>query len=370
MLSRGHSLIFQKVTSRRLKKVLFIVPYPAGFAPSQRFRFEQYFHILTANNIQFKTASFWSPAAWKILYKEGNTVKKLHYLLVGIIRRVGSLFSVRGYDFIFIHREALPVGPPVVEFIISKFLHRKIIYDFDDAIWLPNTSQQNSLAAQLKWHNKVKHICGWSWKISCGNDFLASFAHNYNSNVVVNPTTIDTAYHHPLSRNNSRPVIGWTGTHSTMKYLNALTPVLNELKKKYDFSVCIISNQKPDWEYHDFEFVKWSLDNEIETLNGIDIGIMPLEDSVWELGKCGFKALQYMALEIPAVASSVGANNKIIDHGKNGFLCSHSDDWIKYLSQLLVSEVLRNTLGKAGRQKVLEHYSVDSNTGRFLGLFE
>lgn len=352
-----------------MKKVLFIVPYPAGLAPSQRFRFEQYFHVLTANSIQFQVSSFWPPPAWNILYKEGHMAKKLFFLISGMMRRTGLLFSARKYDFIFIHREATPVGPPVVEHIISKILKRKIIYDFDDAIWLPNTSHQNSLAAQLKWHKKVKHICRWSWKISCGNDFLAGFANKYNANVVVNPTTIDTDYHRPLPKKNNRPVIGWTGSHSTIKYLNALTPVFNELKNTYDFSVRIISNQQPDWDYSDYEFVMWTLENEIETLNGIDIGIMPLEDSVWELGKCGFKALQYMALQIPAVASSVGANNQIIDHGKNGFLCANTDDWIRYLSQLLASESLRNTIGNAGRIKVIEYYSVNSNRGRFLGLF-
>lgn len=291
-------------------------------------------------------------------------------MISGFARRALLLFNVRKYDFIFLHREASPVGPPAFEFIISKILHRKIIYDFDDAIWLPNTSQQNSLAAQLKWNNKVKHICEWSHKVSCGNDFLASFAKKYNDHVVVNPTTIDTAYHRPIPKKSSRLVIGWTGTYSTIKYLNTLAPVLWELKKNHEFSFMIISNKKPDWEYSDYEFVEWKLENEIETLNRIDIGIMPLEDSVWELGKCGFKALQYMALEIPAVASSVGANNQIIDHGKNGYLCSKSTDWIHHLSQLLTSENLRKTIGEAGRQKVMEHYSVDSNTRCFLGLFE
>lgn len=353
-----------------MKKVLFIVPYPVGLAPSQRFRFEQYFHLLAENNIRFRTTSFWSAAAWKILYKEGYAIKKLIFLILGMIRRIGLLFLVHRYNFIFIHREAIPVGPPVIEFTISKILKRKIIYDFDDAIWLPNTSRQNSLAAQLKWHNKVKHICEWSWKISCGNDFLASFAKKYNENVVINPTTIDTAYHRPLPTKSSRPVIGWTGTHSTTKYLDTLSPVLRELKRNHDFSVLIISNKKPIWDFIDYEFIDWTVENEIETLNKIDIGIMPLEDSVWELGKCGFKALQYMALEIPVVASSVGANKQIIDHGENGYLCNKTDEWIRYLSQLLSYENLRITIGKAGRQKVIRHYSVDSNIRCFLGLFE
>jgi glycosyltransferase involved in cell wall biosynthesis len=353
-----------------LKKILFIVPYPAGSAPSQRFRFEQYFSILKESGFHIRVSSFWSSSAWQMLYTEGHGFEKTGHLTKGMIKRLLLLFSVHKYDFIFIHREALPVGPPVLEFVISKILGKKIIYDFDDAIWLPNTSAQNSVATKLKWYSKVKNICSWSWKVSCGNKYLAHFAGRYNNQVTVNPTTIDTDYHYPRPRNSEKVVIGWTGTHSTSKYLQPMTKVLMDLKNRYDFSVKIISNMRPDWDYDDFEFVPWSIDDEIETLNSIDVGIMPLEDSVWEKGKCGFKALQYMALEIPAVASAVGANNLIIDHGTNGFLCHNDQDWINYLSQLISDGKLRKDIGKQGRKKVMEHYSTVSNTRLFLSLFE
>ena len=132
----------------------------------------------------------------------------------------------------------------------------------------------------------------------------------------------------------------------------------------------IICDRRPDWDYDDFEFIPWQKDREIAQLNEIDIGVMPLEDTDWEKGKCGFKALQYMALAKPAVVSAVGVNQEIIDHEKNGFLCTSRDDWIRYISMLLDSSPLRKQLGENGRQKVISHYSTASNSTRFLSLFE
>ena len=154
-----------------------------------------------------------------------------------------------GYDWVFIHRECAPLGPPVFEFILAKVFRKKIIYDFDDAIWLPNTSEENKLAGWLKFHDKVRLICRWSYRISCGNEWLADFARQFNSRVVVNPTTIDTEYlHNPNlfpEKNNEKIVIGWTGTHSTLVYLTQLIPVLQSIEKKYSVIVRVISNKKP-----------------------------------------------------------------------------------------------------------------------------
>lgn len=355
-----------------LKQILFIVPYPPGSAPSQRFRFEQYFNILKEHDYKIVVASFWSEKGWAALYKKGQTTVKLLAFLQGFIKRVILLFKINSYQFIFLHREAFPLGPPVFEFLISKAWKKKIIYDFDDAIWLPNASDQNRFVSHLKYHQKVKFICKWSWKVSCGNDFLANYAKQYNKQVFLNPTTIDTSYHKSTK---NRPgqheiTIGWTGSHSTTKYLRPLAPVLQELKAKFHLNIMIISDLAPDWEFNDYEFVIWDKAHEIEQLNRIDIGIMPLEDSLWEQGKCGFKALQYMALEKPAVVSDVGVNNIIIDHGENGYLCTTTADWIEHLTELIISDSKRTIIGSNGRKKVQHHYSVESNTDLFLSLFE
>jgi len=355
-----------------LKTVLFIVPYPKGSAPSQRFRFEQYFGILKANGIQFTVSSFWSERAWSILYQQQNIILKTYYLVLGYIKRLFLLGSIKKYDLIFIHREAAPVGPPLIEYIISNIFKKKIIYDFDDAIWLPNTSNQNKLAQYFKHHSKVNSICKWSWKVSCGNDFLANYARKFNRNVFVNPTTIDTNYHRPkgTKQNNEKLVVGWTGTHSTAKYLTSIIPIIEQLISKYTIEFLVISNQNPKLELDGYRFIKWNKTKEIEQLDKIDIGIMPLNDTVWEEGKCGFKALQYMALEKATVVSDVGVNKNIVDHELNGFLCQSDKEWMKYLSSLIENQKLRKSIGKQGRKIVIANYSVTSNTELFLSLFE
>ena len=132
-----------------------------------------------------------SAATWNILYQPGHAVKKVSGILSGFVRRLFLLFSVPTYDFVFVHREAAPVGPPVFEWFIAKVLGKKIIYDFDDAIWLANTSEANKMVAGVKWHHKVTNICRWAYKNSCGNTYLANYARHFNPVVVVNPTTID-----------------------------------------------------------------------------------------------------------------------------------------------------------------------------------
>ncbi len=351
---------------------MFIVPYPIGEAPSQRFRFEQYFSILKENQISFDIQSFWSKEAWQILYKENHSVKKAMAFASGFVKRFLLLFNIHKYNLIFIHREALPVGPPIIEYLISRVFKKQIIYDFDDAIWMPNTSGQNSIVRWLKFHGKVNSICKWSWKVSCGNSFLAEFAGKYNNQVIINPTTIETSYHKSNieKSENQKIVIGWTGTHSTNKYFESFRPVLKELARYSNVEILAISDQKPNIDIDDFTYLKWSKEDEIQQLDRIDIGIMPLENTTWEKGKCGFKALQYMALEIPAVVSNVGANPDIIDHGINGFLCENNDEFKKHIIDLISSKSLRMKIGENARKKVVKKYSVQSNTVVFLSLFE
>lgn len=315
---------------------------------------------------------FWSKEAWSILYEEKNTYKKATEFIVGVLRRFLLFSKIHQFELIFIHREALPVGPPIVEFILAKVFDKKIIYDFDDAIWLQNTSRQNRIVSWIKYHEKVKSICKWSWKVSCGNSFLADYARKFNSSTYINPTTIDTSYHLSKGSNfeNRKLVIGWTGTHSTNTYFELIAPVLADLEKIHNIEVLVISDQIPDVELDNFSFIKWEKEREMQQLDKIDIGIMPLKNTNWEQGKCGFKALQYMAMGKPAVVSKVGANIDIIDHGVDGYLYSNNLELKKFLSDLISSESLRVEIGRNARKKVLEKYSVQSNARDFLTFFE
>jgi len=359
-----------------MMNVLFLFPYPLNESPSQRFRFEQYLGIIEHSGISCQTQSFWSIATWQILYKQGFLLRKILGFAGGMCRRMWALVKASRADFVFIHRECAPVGPPFFEWIIANVLRKKIIYDFDDAIWLPNTSDENKLAALVKWHGKVADICRWSYKVSCGNQYLADYARQFNANVVVNPTTIDTnALHnpalYPTPSHTGKVVIGWTGTHSTLKYIDPVVPVLQKLESRYPetFEFMVIANRKPDLPLRNVTFIPWTKHSEIPDLLRFDIGIMPLTDDIWAKGKCGFKALQYMALGIPAIVSPVGVNTEIVDSKVNGFVADSETEWLDAIIFLIDHADERRRMGNAGRKKIEQHYSVASNSSTVRSLF-
>jgi glycosyltransferase involved in cell wall biosynthesis len=352
-------------------KILFIVPYPTGKAPSQRFRFEQYYRLLESKGISFHIKPFLSDAVWEILYKPGRFHLKAWGIFSGLFKRFALLFKLKSYDYIFIHREATPIGPAFFEFIASRLLRKKIIYDFDDAIWIPNYSEANSFFSFLKGYKNVKHICRYAFKVSCGNEFLCDFARKYNSTVVYNPTTIDTIhYHNKVNKHaQGKTVIGWTGSHSTIRYINEILPVLRKLEEEFDFTFKVISDLKPEIELRSLAYCKWNKATEIDDLMQFNIGLMPLKDDKWANGKCGFKALQYMSLGIPALVSPVGVNTRIVDHGVNGYVCANTEDWEKALRELLSNRERLIEMGKRTREKIENHFSVASNSQNFLALF-
>lgn len=356
-------------------RIIFIIPYPLGKAPSQRFRFEQYTELLNKRGHSVEFAPFIDDKTWHVLYQNGKHVAKALGIFKGFLKRIFLLFRLYRFDFVFIHREAAPVGPPVFEWIIGKVFQKKIIYDFDDAIWLPNTSKENLLAAKLKWHSKTAPICQLSYKISCGNDYLCAYARQFNPDVVLNPTTINTEnVHNPdlyqAPKVEGKLIVGWTGSHSTLMYLDQIAPVIQELEKQYEFVFLVIADKAPRINCKSLQFLPWDKNHEIRDLMALDIGIMPLTDDAWAKGKCGFKALQYMALGIPAIVSPVGVNVEIVDDGVNGYICQDQQDWYNKLEMLILDTPLRKSLGKSARKKVIENYSVLSNADNFLSFFE
>ena len=354
------------------KKILFIVPYPVKTAPSQRFRVELYESVLQESGIKYKIAPFWGKDTWKVLFRPGYRLQKVMGILWGFTRRWAHLFQALSYDYIFIHREATPVGPPVFEWMLTKLIRKRVIYDFDDAIWIPNVSKANRAAARLKCPWKFSSICRWAYKLTPGNEYLRTHAIRFNHQAVLLPTCVDIVYKHNQIKQHteSKPVVGWTGSHSTLFYLDKITPIIAALQAKHDFTFLVIADKKPDLDLKDWTFVPWNEATEIKDLLSMDIGIMPLEPDAWSEGKCGFKLIQYLACGIPAVADPIGVNKEIIEHNRNGFLCYSAADWESSLTALLLDHELRARFGKRGREHIVTRYSIQSQKQKFLSLFE
>jgi len=353
-------------------KVLFMVPYPLGKAPSQRFRVELFEPYLKQAGIYYRIAPFMDDDIWRHLYKQGSVLQKAWGIVKGYLSRIKTVFiDVHSYDYVFVHREAAPLGPPVFEWVVSKLWRKKMIFDFDDAIWIPNTSRQNSIAANLKCFWKTKHIVKWSYKIAAGNNYLRTYALQYNSNVILMPTCVDMERMHKGTKThgNQKTVVGWTGSHSTLPYLSSIIDVISQLQQKHDFTFMVIADKNPELPLKDYQFIRWDASTEIPDLLKIDIGIMPLHADAWSEGKCGFKLIQYLSLAIPAIASPVGVNSVIIQNGINGYVCHNDEEWAKYLEALITDANKREQMGLAGQAHMLKLYSTQSQNTIFLQLF-
>ena len=275
-----------------MTKILFLTPYPLNSAPSQRFRFEQYLPFLSSIGIQYEVAPFLDEKTWAIFYKEGYTFQKIVGILKGILKRHLILFSLHQYDKLFIHREACLIGPAYFEWLYAKVFRKEIIYDFDDAIWIKDVSDVNKKLSWLKFPNKTKKIIVYATNVIAGNNYLATYAKQFNKNVCVIPTTIDTSYHYPQKtiKEEKKIRIGWTGTITTNNHLKFLFPVLTKIKKKYpQVELVMISNSPIKDSSIEISYQPWNKSTEIEDLSSFDIGIMPLPNDEWAKGKCGFK---------------------------------------------------------------------------------
>lgn len=355
------------VRNHSILRLAFICPYPTGYSPSQRFRFEHYLPYLKKEGIQYRCFPLMDDKGYKIMQKKGRILKKSWTIASGFFRRIKMLVQLPQYDMVYIHREAFPAGPPLFEYIISRIMKKKVIFDFDDAIFLTDDNQGSGIKRLIKHRSKIASICRWATKVSCGNNYLAEFAKQYNHRVQIIPTVVNTNLrHNRLKDQTSGLTIGWTGSHSTLIYLEEIYPYIGKLQEEFNFEFIIIANRDPQPSNIRYRYISWNESTEIQDLLQLNIGIMPLSDTEWSRGKCGFKAIQYMALGIPAVVSDVGVNREIVDDGLNGFIISKPEQWYSTLKKLLHDQDLRIQMGKQGREKIIQQYSVESMKENFI----
>jgi len=345
-------------------KVLALLPCPIDIGPSQRFRLGIYLDYLREEGIEVECHSFYDEKMMSILYSEGQFFMKTVYVLLGFWKKVKLLFLLKNFSVVYVQREITPIGPPIFAWIISRLLRKKMVFDFDDAIWMPNYTKANAKFHKLKSYWKTKYLIKWSSTVLAGNAFLKNYAIKYNSNVKIMPTSVDTIkMHNPKLfddiSESQIPVIGWTGSISTLVHFETVISIFDELAKNYKFKVVVVSNIPSKYDRSYLEFKEWNTESEIQDLLEFDLGIMPLkEDSEFAKGKCGFKIIQFMALSKIVLASPIGVNSKIISHNNNGYICKDEDDWRKYL-ELFLQGKLKNT-GKDAREHIEENYSVNA----------
>lgn len=356
-----------------MKKVLILCAHRPNRSPSQRYRFEQYLPFLEQHGFSFTWSYLLNEQSDRLFYSQGHFFRKVLILLRTVLIRLKDCLRFNKFEIVFIQREASFLGTSFFE----KCAYRsgaKVIFDFDDSIWLADTSPGNKKWEGIKKPGKFFTNLRHAHLIIAGNRYLAEKAGNINPNTIIIPTTIDTDIHipKPSLRNTNKIVIGWSGSISTIKHFNELLPVLKELKTKYGNKIIfkIIADKIYSEPSIDLQVAIWTPETEVDELNTFDIGLMPLPNDEWARGKCGLKGLSYMACGIATVMSPVGVNTEIIEHKKNGLLALKPAEWLEALSLLIENKEFRDQLGEAGRKTVVERYSVASQKEKYLKIFE
>lgn len=354
-----------------MKSILFACLHRPDRSPSQRYRFEQYLDFLNQEGYSTRLSFLLNASDDRHFYAPGNYINKFLILIKGFIKRCNEVFFFKKYDIVFVQRECFMLGTSFFEKRFSK--RSKLIFDFDDSIWLQNISEGNKKLAFLKNPDKTKSIIQSAALVIAGNEFLAAYALKYNERVVIIPSTIDTKkYTLRQTKTNGPIVIGWSGSFSTIEHFETAKEALLIIKDKYKGMIIfeVIGDVTYRCEQLGISGKAWSASSEVEDLQQFDIGIMPLPDNEWTRGKCGMKGLQYMAAGIPTVMSPVGVNSTIITDGENGFLASSTEEWVDKLSRLVESAALRNKFAINGRQEVVNNYSVEANKEKYLAVMK
>jgi glycosyltransferase involved in cell wall biosynthesis len=324
---------------------------------SSRLRFYQFLPWLQAADISVTVAPFLGDEVLLGRYKRGGYTA--FDLLSAYRERASQLFRRGRFDLLWIEKEALPWWPAWLELAMLRSL--PFVLDYDDAVFHNYDLHRNPLVRGLL-GDRLDKLMKSSGLVVAGNDYLAARALSAGATRVVKiPTVVDVGRYNPsrqpLSQGGAPPRLVWIGSPTTAEYLQLIAVALQELARRQNFILRLIGAGRVDLPGVQVEAMEWSDETEADLLAECDVGIMPLKATPWELGKCGYKLIQYMAAGLPCVASAVGANAEIIKHDESGYLVERQDGWLPALEVLLSRPELRERMGKVGRTVVESSYS-------------
>ena len=361
-------------SAKKNKRVLVLCPSPKGTAATQRLKYEQYFPQLENEGYSFTISNFQTPRFWKIIYKKGHLLEKFVWVFYGYLKRICDLFRASFYDGVFVTLWVTPLGPPVYEKLLFLF-NKKVIYDLDDMIFLRNFDHARSrFLEKIKGKNKPITLMKKAKYVIVCTPKLEEIALGLNKykNVIDISSTFDTERFVPVEEYKKSDVttIGWTGTHSTLPFLATLQNVLQEVSRRRSIRLLVISDKEYYMAGVNTHFIKWSEEREVGDLHKIEIGLYPIPMNEWSLGKSSLKALTYMSIAIPVVATAYGTNLRIMEDGAQGFLVKNDLEWVERIVQLIDDSALRERMGRAGRKRVEEMFSLKVNFPKYLQVFK
>jgi glycosyltransferase involved in cell wall biosynthesis len=342
-------------------KVLALASYPIE-AASTRYRVSQFIEPLAEQGISMLVRPFLDSRLHASLYSRTQWRRTSLGLLLAVLRRIKELWQARDVDVLFVQREAMILGPPMVEWLAMRLGRCPMVLDLDDATYVSYLSPTyGRMASALKWFSKTDDLIRWAKIVTCGNRAIAEYVRAKDKEAVIIPTVVDTDRFRPRElRVEEVPVIGWVGTHSTYQYLTSIFPALQRLSREHRFRLKVVGAGQEQIQLPgvEVENLDWVLEREISDFQSFDIGLYPIVEDDWSVGKSGFKSIQYMAVGVPFVATPVGASADIGQANVTHFFAQTEDEWCVALKKLLTDDELRLRMGAAGRQHVVEHYTV------------
>lgn len=350
--------------SRRIR-VLALASYPVESA-SSRYRITQFIEPLARRGIDVTFSPFLDAALFTDLYTPGRLLRRAPRLLFATLRRLGAAARAARADVVFVQREAMLFGPPLLEWLAARVLRRPMILDLDDATWLPfHSPVYGRLAALLKGTGKTERLIRWSSAVTCGNPNIAAHVRSRGAEAVLVPSAVDLRLFHPRQTANEIPRIGWIGTHTTYPFLERLLPLLDRLASEHRFELTIIGSGRADVDTR-----PWNMATEAEDFRSFDIGLYPLADDEWSAGKSALKAVQYMASGVPFVMSPTGICATLGVPDETHFLATFEDEWLAALRRLLTDAELRRRMGEAGRRFAEQHHALEHTADVLAAVFE
>jgi glycosyltransferase involved in cell wall biosynthesis len=347
-----------------MPKILLLTRYDR-LGASSRVRFLQFLEPLAARGVAIDVSAFFSDGYLSALYA-GRAFSLLR-VLGFYARRVKALLRCRRYDLVWLEKEALPWLPAWLESALLSGV--PTVVDLDDA-WFHRYDRNRFALVRWLMGHKIDVVMRRAAAVVAGNDYLAERARVAGARrIQVIPTVIDLArYPQP----NSNPeaagdvfTVGWIGTPLNARYLDSIEPALRRLAGRRAIRLVVVGAPvPPTWAGLPAESRPWSEATEVAEIGAFDVGIMSLDDTPWERGKCAYKLLQVMAAGRPVVASPVGANRQVVRHGVNGYLAATTDEWVAALTSLADDADLRRRMGAAARQTVEDTYSLERIVAR------
>jgi glycosyltransferase involved in cell wall biosynthesis len=351
--------------------VLALASYPVE-AAATRFRLQQFVEPLAQRGIVLTIHPFLDSKLFQHLYLQKSFARTAAGLMKSAFFRLGDVVAARKADLILIQREAMMFGPPVIEWLTARALKRPMVLDLDDATYVSYTSPTyGGLGKALKWFTKTDDLIKWAAIVTCGNRSIAEYVSGKGGQARIIPTVVDTEVFRPgQTRAADGPVtIGWIGTHSTFPYLESIFPALIDLAAKHDFRLKVVGAGRDQVTIPGVRVdnAGWNMEREVKDFQSLDVGLYPLDADLyagWAAGKSGFKAIQYMGVGVPYVATPVGAAAEIGEVGVTHLFASTRDEWYGALQTLIVDARKRKEMGEAGRRHVVEHYGLPAQADK------